>query len=418
MRRKLPWPFIVVIICSFFLGAMWGWKLLHDRAVEEGRLDAEGKLHVLAPPGLLSRELLLEFQREEKIEVEIQTETFPASLLRRALKSSPGQYDLALLYHHQVSALRIERRLAPLYDSRAKFPTTIAPDFRKLTGDRNLMDTAPLLWGFLGLAVPQDPKAVAAKPKLAFWPSFLIGLDDISIAPSTFAAKVQAQLGGLQDIEALMLEGPGGYRGPTTTPLIVSHGALAFSPLKEASLRFQALKNGDQDVYPLWILTATALADGDVERSRRFVRFLLEPRNNLALVQAARVGASTLREQEGLESLPEILQASYFRKFPINQILIERDERVRLADEVLEQAALGASIKVAKPTATPVVPSPKPVVPSPKPVVVAKPKPTSTPTPAPAVETPDEEVDVEEVPAATNGAESTTAPSESPPHDD
>lgn len=410
MRRKLPWPFIIVIICSFFLGALWGWKLLHDRAVEEGRLDAEGKLHVLAPPGILSRELMLEFQRQEKIEIEIETETFPASLLRRALKSTPGQYDLALLYHHQVSALRIERRLAPLYDSRAKFPTTIAPDFRKLPNDRNLMDTAPLLWGLMGLGVPAGS---TGKPKLAFWPSFLIGLDDVSVAPPTFVAKVQSQLGGLQEIEELMKQGPGGYKGPPTTPIIVSHGALAFSPLKEANLKFEALKLDDHEVYPLWILTATALADGNVERSRKLIRFLLEPKNNLALVQASRVGATTLREQDGMESLPEPLQAAHFRKFPIDRILLERDERVRLADEVLEQAALGASIKVAKPVETPkpkAIPA-APAISDEAPAATPRPKAVVKPKPTPAEV--HEESDVEE---ETSGA--ATAPSEAQPHDD
>lgn len=281
------------------------------------------------------------------------------------------------------------------------------------------MDTAPLLWGLIGLGVPAGN---TAKPKLAFWPSFLIGLDDMSVAPPTFVAKVQAQLGGLQEIEDLMKQGPGGYKGPPTTPIIVSHGSLAFSPLKEAALKFEGLKLADHEVYPLWILTATALADGNVERSRKLIRFLLEPKNNLALVQASRVGATTLREQDGLETLPESLQASYFRKFPIDKILIERDERVRLADEVLEQAALGASIKVAKPVETPKPKMAPPGAPgsdeapavaaTPRPKPVAKPKPTPPPE-----DVHEEESDVVEG-AAPAAAGDVTAPSESQPHDD
>lgn len=418
MRRKLPWPFIVVIISSFLFGALWGWKLIRDRAAEEGRLESEAKLRILAPPGLLSHELLVEFQRREKIEIDLSVETFPASLLRRALKSAPGQYDAVFLFHHQVSALRTERKLTSLYDSRVKFPTSIAPDFRKLPNDRNLMDTAPLLWGLLGVASKKELEN--SKTQIAFWPAPLIGLEDIGVQPGVFASKLQPMLGSFENLEKHMKMGLGGFNEVATTSLLVSHGSLAFSPLKESGLQFGPLRDHvtHEEYYPLWILTIAALSEGDIERTRKFVRFLLEPRQNITLVQNARSGATTLRAQEGLESLPKPLQASYFRQFPINKILVERDERVRSADDVLEQMVLGASLKVPKPNEATKPTATSDVEEAP----VAKVKRKSKPTPEPSS---DDEVEEEAMkPAGASEAPGTpsggapTAPSEERPHDD
>lgn len=406
MRRKLPWPFIAVISCSFLIGALWGWKIIHERTSEAGRLEAESKLRILAPPGLFSQPQLLEFQRQEKIEVEVTTEAFPASLLRRALKSAPGQFDAVILFHHQVSELRAERKLAPLYDTRVKFPTTIAPDFRKLPNDRNLMDTAPILWGLIGEASKKEFEG--QKAKLGFWPSFLIGLEETSLTALSFAAKLQGQLhapasaGGAEGIEAQMKKGLGAIQTAPTSPMIVSHGSLAFSPLKELGLTFRGLKSGDGEVYPLWILTVASLVDGDTERTRRFVRFLLEPLQNVAFVQGASVGATTLREHDGLETLPATLQAAHFRTFPIDKIQIERDERVRGADEVLEQVILGANLKLAKPAETP-----RPGLSKGH---------AKAPVKALHEESHDDEGDEADVPAAP--ATGVTAPSGPQPHDD
>lgn len=347
MRRKLSWPFISLIAFSFVAGATWGVKLIRDRTKEEGRLESEAKLRILAPPGIFSKELLNEFQRREKIEVELSVETFPASLLRRALKSAPGTYDAALVFHYQVSALRGERKLATLYDTRAKFPTTIAPDFRKLPNDRNLMDTAPLLWGLLGQASKKEFEHM--KLQLAFWPSTLIGLEDSAVQPNAFAMKMQLLLGSLDALENHMKKGAGSFaESAPTGPIVVSHGSLSFSPLKESGLIFEPLRVGTHEYYPMWILTLAALGDGDLERTRKFVKFLLEPAQNIALVQTTRTAASTLREQSELAVLPKALQASYFRAFSIDKILLERDERIRSADEVLEQMVLGAGAKIVK----------------------------------------------------------------------
>lgn len=411
MRSKLPWPFIIVILCSFIFGAAWGWKLLRNRASEEGRLESEARLRVLAPPGILSHELLVEFQRREKIEVELSVETFPGSLLRRALKSAPGQYDLVLAFHHQVSALRAERKLSPLFDNRVKFPTNIAPDFRKLPNDRNLMDTAPLLWGVLGQATSKEFELM--KPKAAFWPSFLIGLEDGETTANAFANKIQPILGGFDQVETQLKKGPGGFTEAPKTPVIVSHASLAFSPFKEMNLRFEPLKVRDREYYPLWILTAVGIADGDIERARKFVRFLLEPAQNIALVQTARVGATTLREQPGLEVLPRNLQAAFFRTFSIDKISVERDERVRNADDVLEQMTLGANLKVAAPS-----PHTRAIEVAPQ-VGIARSKKKPKPTPAPASGD-DAQDTVEEAapPAAAEPNGAATAPSEQQPLDD
>lgn len=367
MQRKWHWPFITVILTSFLLGAIWGVKMIRDRAAEEGRLEADSVLNILAPTGFLPKEMLLEFQKRERIQVILHEESFPSALLRRALKASPGQYDVAIVFHHQVSALRNERRMLSLYDSRVKFPTNIAPDFRKLPDERNLMDTAPLQWGLLGLVGKQKEDTVNSKItalRLGFWPSIMIGGEATDIPTQNFVKGLQGSIEDLRPkkpgLTYFLTADPGQVEQATLTPsaIAVSHGSLAFPPLKDLKLelrpiRSQTSTNMEDGNYLLWILTAVAMSDGDLERSRKLIRFLLDPVQNLKLVQHTKVGATTLRNQPGFERLPEALQSNYFRKFPLNRIRIERDERVQQVDDLLEQSVLGAEIQtkqVAKPT--------------------------------------------------------------------
>lgn len=401
MQRKWHWPFITVILTSFLLGAVWGVKLIRDRAAEEGRLEADAVLNILAPTGFLPKELLIEFQKRERIQVIVHEESFPSALLRRALKASPGQYDAAIVFHYQVSALRNERRMISLYDSRVKFPTNIAPDFRKLPDDRNLMDTAPLQWGLLGTAGTQKEEVSNAKTtamRFGFWPSILIGGEATDTPTQNFVTTLQASLEDLRpsepksgltyflnsklaDVE-LALQPP--------SSIVVSHGSLAFPPLKEMNLELRPFKSSGQNAnlnssYMLWILTAVAMADGDLERNRKLVRFLLDPVQNLKLVQNAKAGATTLRYQDGFDRLPPALQSSYFRKFPLDKIRIERDERVRQADDLLEQSVLGAAI-TSKPVAVvETKPSPKPTA---KPVAESTPRPITKSVAKPIPNTP------------------------------
>lgn len=337
--RFWSWPIAVVILSSFAFGALWGWKLIRDRNESEGRIDADSQIRILAPAGLLNQELLLAYQKAERTLVDVATEEYPAALLRRALKASPGQFDLVFIYHHQVSSLRVERKMRSLFDERNKFPTIIAPDFRRLPEDRNLMDTAPLLWGLLGVAA----KGEIDEHRLAIgaWPAPMIGLDWIGRGDTELTTN------GIVAIATSLyprIKTPYLKALPATveTPLVVSHGQLAYPPLKDMGLEFKPVKGR----YPLWILTAVATADGQLERARRMVKFLIAPENNGAFVTATRGGASTLRDQEGSQELPVMLRAGHLRTFSIDQISVERDDRHRQADEIFEQLVLGAVVKV------------------------------------------------------------------------
>ena len=375
------WPLVTVIVSSFALGALWGWKMIRDRAEEEGRLESLSELNLLAPQGVIPQKLLIEFQRQERIRVVLHEDPFPGSLVRKALKSSPGQYDAALLYHYQVSALRNERRMISLFDARVKFPTSISPDFRKLPDDRNLMDTAPLQWGLLGRA---HPKGSESKSPLQFaiWPGLLIGGEVADLPAPNFVSKYLPAISAMNNGESMLanVKAP----NPLETYL-VSHASLSFPPFKDLQLEFSGIPLADRTNergYFLWILTLTAMADGDLESVRKLMRFLLDPARNLALVQTTKVGATTLRDQEALGDIPETLRSSYFRKFPLQSIIVERDERVRQADDLVEQAILGAAIV---PKAVPV--QKKPIVetedPQPPPVRRSTPRPTPQPTPEP-----------------------------------
>lgn len=357
--------------------------MIRDRAAAEGRLESDSTLNILAPSGFLPKELLLEFQKRERVQVVLHEEPFPSALLRRALKASPGQFDAVIVYHYQVSALRNERRLISLYDSRVKFPTNIAPDFRKLPDDRNLMDTAPLQWGLLGLATKATDPVTGARPtvlRFGFWPSTLIGGEASDVPTQNFVTLLRTSIDDLNSknekrgLTHFLNAASADIESSTTLPsaLVVSHSSLVFAPLKDLKLELRPIRTSTSENYMLWILTAAAMADGDLERSRKFVRFLLDPVQNLKLVQHTKAGATTLRSQEGFERLPEALQSTYFRKFPIDKIKIERDERVRQADDLIEQSVLGASIIAKAVTPVPTPPAAKPIAAKPT-VAIAKP---------------------------------------------
>jgi len=380
MQRKWHWPFVTVILISFLLGAIWGVKMIRDRASEEGRLEADSVLNLLAPTGFLPTEILLEFQKRERIKVILHEESFPSALLRRALKAAPGQYDAAIVFHYQVSALRNERRMQSLYDSRLKFPTNIAPDFRKLPDERNLMDTAPLQWGLLGVARKQKEETANSKIttlRFGFWPAVMIGGEETNVPTQNFVTGLHGSIEDLRlkktGLAYFLTSDPAEVEKATLAPsaLAVSHGSLAFPPLKDLMLELHPIRpqnstNAENESYMLWILTAVAMSDGDLERTRKLIRFLLDPVQNLKLLKHTKVGATTLRYQEGFDRLPDALQSNYFRKFPLDKIRIERDERVRQADDLLEKSVLGAEIQTKQ-----VIKSTPPPI---EPAIVAKPK--------------------------------------------
>lgn len=394
------WPILTVIVSSFSLGALWGWKMIQDQAEEEGRLESLSEINLLAPQGLIPKRLLTEFQKQERIRVILHEDRYPGSLIRKALKSSPGQYDAVVIFHYQVSALRAERRMISLFDTRVKFPTSISPDFRKLPDDRNLMDTAPLQWGLIGRA-HQKNSDEKAPLRFAVWPGLLIGGEAADLPPANFVSKFLPALAAMNNDQNLL--------NNVTSPnpldaFLISHATLSFAPYKDLQLDFSGLPiNGqvNERGFFLWVLTLTAMSDGNLEGVRKLMRFLLEPAQNLALVQSAKIGATTLRDEEALNSLPEPLRSSYFRKFPLQSIVVERDERIRQADDLLEQAILGAAII---PKATPI---PKP---TPKETPVLIPTQSAKATPRPA-EKPVAKPEATIEPTATPQVESTPEPS-------
>lgn len=383
------WPILTVIVSSFSLGALWGWKMIQDQAEEEGRLESLSEINLLAPQGLIPKRLLTEFQKRERIRVILHEDRYPGSLIRKALKSSPGQYDAAVVFHYQVSALRAERRLISIFDNRVKFPTSISPDFRKLPDDRDLMDTAPLQWGLIGRAHPKNSDEKAPL-RFAVWPGLLIGVESADLPATNFVSKYLPSMTAMSIDQNLL--------NNVTNPnpldaFLISHATLSFAPYQDLQLEFSGLPVNEQRKergFLLWVLTLTAMSDGNLEGVRKLMRFLLEPAQNLALVQSAKIGATTLRDKEALDSLPEPLRSSYFRKFSLQSIIVERDERIRQTDDLLERAILGAAIT---PKATP-RPDTKPV---------EKPEPATESFAAPKMESASE-------PSASNNEKALEAP--------
>lgn len=353
------WPFIIVVLLSFGLGSFWGWRLIQERNETEGRFIADSHFRLLAPAGLIPDSIIREFEKQERVAVELTSEPSPATLLRKLLKSAPGQFDSAMIFHHQLPSVRTERKLQSLYDSRNRFPIVIAPDFRKLTEDRNLMETAPLLWGFIGLAsrktATPPTREILSQSRwdgkhmtIGVWPSWLTAyLPSPETLPIELVRKISPSLRNQKSFfETTVTD--------ETNLAVLTHGQMNQEPFQK-DWSFTSLDHG----YPLWILTSIAVADGNTELARKWLHFLLEPTVSREFTIKSRGGASTLRTMEEAD-IPKELKPSYLRSIPIQDVLLDRDERIRQADDLIEQTLAGAQLSAPTPTPLPI--APKPVV--------------------------------------------------------
>lgn len=360
------WPFIIVVLFSFALGSFWGWRLIQERNEAEGRFVADSHFRLIAPTGLIPESLIRKFEKQERVAVELTSEPSPATLLRKLLKSAPGQYDSAMIFHHQLPSVRTERKLQSLFDSRNRFPIVIAPDFRKLTEDRNLMETAPLLWGFLGAAsrktsppsreILNQARWDGKHMTIGMWPSWLTAyLPSPETLPIELIRKISPALRNQKSFFETTIT-------DETSFAIVTHGQMNHEPFQR-DWSFASLDHG----FPLWILTSIAVSDGNTEMARKWLQFLLEPAVSREFTLKSRGGASTLRTMEDSD-LPKELKPSHLRSVSIQEVLLDRDERVRQADDLIEQTLAGAQLSA--PTPTPAPTAPKPVVSRKKPVTV------------------------------------------------
>lgn len=389
MSRK--WPYIVVILVSFLFGSLWGWRLIQKRNEQEGRFSPENQLKILAPANLISDSLIQEFQQREKIAVQVTSESSPATLLRKLVKSAPGQFDAAFVFHHQIPSLRVERKLTNLFDSRNRFPTVIAPDFRKLPDDRNLMETAPLMWGVIGVATKKQSNTLPSlweqnrydthRAAIGVWPSWATLFLPPEAAPPELARKFQSIL-SLRDQFFGLGATANAVNVKELTQIIISHGQMEEPEFKtkDGEWTFGSLSSDGR--FPLWILTLVAVSSEtgteNLEPVRKWMRFLMEPAIAKQWILKSHGGATTLKSLEDSD-LPAALKASYLRHFPVHDIKLDRDERVRQADEVLEQTMAGASLAASEPLAhTKTHSKPQPIASDSEPNEVAvkeKPKP-------------------------------------------
>lgn len=336
------WPFFIVILLSFGLGSFWGWRLIKEKNQAEGRFVADERFRLLIPAGLVPNSLIRDFEKQANVSVELTVESSPATLLRKLLKSVPGQFDGAMIFHHQLPSLRTERKLQSLYDGRYRFPTVIAPDFRRLTDDRNLTETAPLLWGLIGVArrgATTKPLTLTSQPNwdakhiaVRVWPSWLTAYLP---SPESLPVELVRRFGPTLHNQTSFFEAT---VTEETDTAIVTHGQMLLPPFNKD----WTLVSYDRG-YPLWILTFVAVADGNTEVAQKWLRFLLEPAVARELTLKSRGGASTLRSLEESD-LPKELKPSYLRSIPIQDVLLDRDERIRQADELIEQSLAGARL--------------------------------------------------------------------------
>lgn len=383
------WPFIIVVLLSFGLGSFWGWRLIQERNEVEGRYLAGSHFRILAPTGLIPDSVIKEFEKKERVAVELTSEPSPATLLRKLLKSAPGQFDSAMIFHHQLPSVRTERKLQSLYDGRNRFPIVIAPDFRKLTEDRNLMETAPILWGFIGLAqrktlppvrdVFNQARWEGKHIAICMWPSWLTAyLPTLESLPIELVRKVSPALRTQKTLFETTITTDTNYA-------VVTHGQMAQETFQKDWV-FSSLDQG----YPLWILTSIAVSEGNLELAQKWLRFLLEPSVSREFTLKSHGGASTLRTLED-NDLPRELKPSFLRSVPIQDILLDRDERIRQADDLIEQTLAGAQLGSPSPTPTlamPVVPRKKSI---PVPVETSGDVDAET-TPVPSATAPSEEL--------------------------
>ncbi|HRK07345.1 MAG TPA: hypothetical protein PLZ57_06215 [Pseudobdellovibrionaceae bacterium] len=153
---------------------------MQKREAELGRGPVETQLKLIAPPQFLDltspafHNFKTRLRTESGIDLQIESAESNLQLLLKALRSAPGTYDAALLFHYQLRPLRHERRLDPLFAGAqasqsqqrtglARPPIVVAPDFRILPDGRDLRTGLPLFWGFLdGASNPSQVPAWAS----------------------------------------------------------------------------------------------------------------------------------------------------------------------------------------------------------------------------------------------------------------
>lgn len=281
------WPLILVIGASFLFGSGYGVFLVQKREAELGRGPVETQLKLIAPPQFLDltspafHNFKTKLRAEAGIDLQVESAESNLQLLLKALRSAPGTYDAALLFHYQLRPMRHERRIDPLFagpqvsqtqqrTGLARPPTVVAPDFRILPDGRDLRTGLPLFWGFI---------------------------DGASI--------------------------------PTQVPPWASSMSKAIS------------SSSDNSRKTLWVLSLVALEGGQWESVRKLTRAMIDDGPSLifSLMQAS-PGRSTFRwnesqrkEIEDLEKWTKDFDPADFRKVSLLELEMPTDEVLQALDE-------------------------------------------------------------------------------------
>lgn len=346
---KWRWPLIVVTSTSFALGILFGYQQIKQQKEELGQVEIKNQLKILAPAGLVPIELIKDFARREKIQIVLHEESNPPRLLRRLSKSAPSEFDAAFLFHHQIQMAKVDRKLTNLFDSRFRFPSVISPDFRILPDDRNLMESAPLFWGLIGLATPEKPTSTD-KFTIGFWPGFAVAAttNEASLFETLNPWKLSMDLFiNQRDWQVSFFRKE--FDEPMVMPTLLSHPQfLHFKKTQEQQVNFSPLNSGK---YALWVLSLAAIQDGQTDVVQRFAKYLFEPEVTSQLLSLIPFAASTLKSIESTSLQPE-LKPSYFRKFSMQEVSVAKDDRVRELDEMIEKTLGGVPLISKKETET------------------------------------------------------------------
>lgn len=296
--RSLRAPLILVLISSFVFGSYWGVRIMNRKKAREGLLRAAHVVKVLAPSGLISPNLLAQFQTTNLDSDSVQL-TFAGQgdeLLAQIAKIQP---DLVFFFSFQRAV--VQRAPGGLTDfagdNRGKaLMGKIAADFLDLAKT----DSVSLLWNFFAFVWRKNDPSVPARPT---WDDFVQLQSKLSLVNQ--AGNAWLPLSGRKVL----------FEDHSVVQL--GHAEMAYPPFNQGRWQI-AVPEGKKGVL-VQIEVSLLKNAAEPEAAHRLINFLLEAKTGLKWCAHTRY-ASTSRAVENSEADPR-LKPSFLRQLPLIEIM-------------------------------------------------------------------------------------------------
>jgi len=347
-RKKIT--ILSILLGAALIGAAVGvylnLQLNREKELERARVT----LRVLTYKGLLSANLLKEFEEHAQIRVQTEEVANPEELWDRLETSAlnPSQaFDLVSLFSYQVPLAAQLGRIRAIDEEKLPNIGLVSPDFRYLPGEPAFKGVLPVLWGVVGVMHREPtPPSFPKSWRELFSENRFKG--KLALPSSTFLVwELGELLGTVPDLKKTVAKitshavvvsdflTPASALTNESNPsvLVVSHGEAAFPPLQSPEWKFTIPGVGGF----FWSLVfALHPYSRKVNEAHELLDFLLEFRSALSLSENFRQASTNRRVEES--DLDARLGPSYLRQIPLHSLEIPKDfNRAREIRELLNQ---------------------------------------------------------------------------------